>query len=132
MTEPSETLDTGAMNRLSIRLSLVLSVGVVLSAILLIIGLILVAVTGPVSSTDLSTAWSGPGHSLGPGSALAYGFLLAGIVVLLIIPLARVGVSSYSFAAGGERDFAILTLFVLIVLAISAAASFLLPMIIAP
>jgi uncharacterized membrane protein len=111
---------------------MVLAIGVVISAILLIIGLALIAVTGPVSSGDLSTTWGGPGHSLGPGNPVAYGFLLAGIVVLLIIPLARVAVSSYSFAAGGERDFAILTLFVLIVLAISAAASFLLPMIIAP
>jgi uncharacterized membrane protein len=120
------------MNRLSLKLSLVLSIGVVISAILLITGLALVFATGSVTTGDMSTAWSGPGHSVGPGNPLAYGFLLAGIVVLVMIPLARVAVSSHSFAQGGERDFALLTLFVLLVLALSAAASLLLPVIVAP
>ncbi len=110
--------DAAGLGQLSRRLGRLLFYGVALSAVLLSIGVLLVALSDPSATirTPLSShtllAW---GPAL-PGIV----FILAGLVVLVATPVARVIASLRTFLVQGERDYGTLVAAVLVILGVSA------------
>jgi len=90
--------------------------------------LILVGVLGMLASgVDPITAISPP-FSLAaiPGQIAALepaGFLWAGLIVLVVLPLGRVVVSGAGFLAAGDRRLALVSALVILVIAISIIAA---------
>lgn len=97
----------------------ILLVGVATAVVLLLAGLLAAAAssaTYPIGSPDHVELGSLPRElSEGSGAAL----LALGVLVLLVTPLARVLASFAVFLRSGDRPFALLTAFVLLVLALS-------------
>jgi uncharacterized membrane protein len=96
-----------------------LVVGIIASAILLLIGFALDVVRG---TTDLLAvpsrfAYGGLLGDLAGGDGSAY--IVVGVLVLVFTPLVRVLVSFAHFAATRDRAFTLITAFVLAVLAAS-------------
>ncbi len=110
-----------AMGRLNRRVARTLRIGVAVSAVLMIVGLVLAAAGG---DADLLVRSGRPGSALSVSSLLppsAIGLILVGTVVLAATPLVRVVLSFEYFVSMGDRAFAALTLFVLVVLFSSVA-----------
>jgi uncharacterized membrane protein len=90
--------------------------------------LILVGVLGMLASgVDPITATT-PGFSLAaiPGQLLALqpvGFLWAGLIVLVALPIGRVVVSGAGFLAAGDRRLALVSALVILVIAVSIVAA---------
>ena len=90
---------------------------------LILVGVVGMALTGvdPISATA-------PGFSLAaiPGLTLSLqpeGFLWAGLVVLVALPLGRVVVSGAGFLAAGDRRLALVSVLVILVIGISVVAA---------
>lgn len=93
--------------------------GTALSAALVVFGLVLLAVRGgPTLATPPA-----PFHLATLASELVnlqpFGFLLLGLVVLVLTPVSRVAISVALFAASGDRPFMWLTITVLTILLVS-------------
>ncbi|HEV2316843.1 MAG TPA: DUF1634 domain-containing protein [Thermoplasmata archaeon] len=122
---PSETRPDAAEPprlppHLRLTISRILAAGIVVSGILLATGIVLLVLadggsppTGPVP-LPLRTL----GHNLAGGDANAV--LWLGLIVLVVTPLARVGVSALGFSRLGDRAFLAMTTFVLVILVLSA------------
>lgn len=108
-----------AMTRL---VSGTLRIGVSLSALLTIIGLILL-LAGPTAAFTTATihgaVFSGPAFASGLAHGRAVDYLLLGLLVLIVTPLFRVILSVGLFARAGDRPFTTLTVTVLLLLAAS-------------
>jgi uncharacterized membrane protein len=108
-----------AMNRL---ISQTLRIGVLLSAVLAVVGLSLL-VAGPLSGFTTAAVQGTPFHASAFLSGLVHGqaldVLLLAFIVLIITPLVRVIISVALFAQAHDRPFTLLTLTVLLLLGIS-------------
>lgn len=102
--------------RLAIRWTL--QVGVAASVVLLIVGIILLGASGessihaPAAKASLGAL---PGELAGGN---AQGFLFLGVIVLVFTPLVRVLLSLGAFASVEDVPFALMTLFVLVILSV--------------
>ena len=93
----------------------VLRAGILLSAGLLVVGLIVVYLSG-VDAVAVTIPSSTPARgNWGPG------LLFAGVLVLVLTPVVRVGASLILIALGRDRKFTVITLFVFLLLVITAA-----------
>lgn len=96
-----------------------LATGVLVAAILFVVGLVLAV----AERSDLVGASSASGHIgtllSGLSSGSPSGFLILGVLVLLATPIVRVVVSIGHFSAARDRAFVGITAFVLVVLALS-------------
>ena len=103
--------------RMKSRLSLILRVGVVMSAALMVLGLAVNQLTGDVSFPTgiLTSEWILFGNPfLAPSHILFMGFM-----VLLATPVARIVYSAASFTMRRDYVYAVLTYLVLLVLVFS-------------
>jgi uncharacterized membrane protein len=103
-------------------ISSTLRVGVVLSAVLALVGLgILLAgpATAFTAATVHGTPFSGPVFLSGLAHGQALDILLLAFIVLIATPLVRVIISVVLFAKIGDRPFTVLTLTVLLLLGVS-------------
>jgi uncharacterized membrane protein len=99
--------------------SAILRGGLILAASLLAVGLFLWAVQGaPVDAGAAAGGYTGDSLTLAAGisSGSAFAFLVLGLLVLVLTPIARVVVSLALFARVRDRPFVGLTAFVLLVL----------------
>ncbi|EPC63111.1 DUF1634 domain-containing protein [Lacticaseibacillus paracasei] len=94
----------------------VMQIGVVLSALVIILGLLLLLVTG-------STGYATGVHPTRVGDILSgtlalkpYAVLMTGIFLLILTPVLRVVVSIYAFAVEHDRLYVWITTIVLIIL----------------
>jgi len=114
MTEPG-----GARQRLELRIARLLILGTYLGVALLAVGILLMLASG----TDPLATPSVPFDPASiPGDALALratGFLWAGILVLMALPVTRVAIAAAAFARAGDRRMAAIAVAVLVVLAMS-------------
>ena len=99
--------------------SRVLRTGVVLSASLLLAGVLWEAAVGQGSLLSALAPSSGTGFSLILGRGGPQALVLLGVGVLVATPLSRVAISMGLFAAARDRAFTAITLFVLSVLALT-------------
>ena len=97
----------------------VLRGGVILASALLIIGLILWAIEGAPPEGTGGVLGGGSTLTAGISSGPAFAFLVTGLLVLVLTPLARVGVALGLFAQARDRAFALISAFVLVVLLLS-------------
>jgi uncharacterized membrane protein len=98
-----------------------LSIGILVAATLLVVGLSAVLLQGPpdfLAPPGRVTVSSLPSH-LASGSGPS--ILLLGTLVLVLTPIARVLVSFAHFTHNRDRSFVAITAFVLAVLAVSVA-----------
>ncbi|MCI4318771.1 MAG: DUF1634 domain-containing protein [Thermoplasmata archaeon] len=100
----------------------VLQTGVAATVVLLLVGLTLLFTLGPGTAIAARVGLSGLLHGLASADATAYLYL--GVVVLLATPLVRVALSATLFAQSGDRPFAGITLFVLVLLVVSIVVGF--------
>lgn len=100
------------MRRMDLWISWALRVGVLLSALLVLLGgLWYLGVHGrdPVALRSASSsAW--------PLALEPLGLMRLGLLVLILTPVARVALSAFLFLEEGDRTFALITLWVLLVL----------------
>ncbi len=112
------TADSGRVAR-TVRLTL--TVGILLAAGLLALGLAVAlaagtaGIFGPPNSVHLGALLGGLANAPGPT------LVLLGVLLLLLTPIARVAVSLGLFARARDRPFVAITAFVLAVLALSFA-----------
>jgi uncharacterized membrane protein len=103
--------------RMESRLSLILRVGVVMSAALMVIGLAINQLTGDISCPTgiLTLEWILFGDPfLAPSHILFMGF-----IVLIATPVARIVYSAASFTMRRDYVYAVMTFLVLLVLVFS-------------
>jgi uncharacterized membrane protein len=131
MTERAAGLTPEEMDRLSRRLGLVLAAGALVGGIMLASGIALVLMQN-VSPSNLTSTWVLPGLSVSGAGSWSGGLLMAGILIILAIPFMRVATSAVTFAVGRERDYAAVTLLVLLILAVTATVGLLFPSITSP
>jgi uncharacterized membrane protein len=114
MTGPGD-----ARQRLELRIARLLILGTYLGVALLAVGILLMLASG----TDPLATPSAPFVPASiPGDVLALratGFLWAGILVLMALPVTRVAIAAAAFARAGDRRMAAIAVAVLVVLAIS-------------
>jgi uncharacterized membrane protein len=96
--------------------SRVLRTGVVLSAALLLLGVVLEATVGRGSLLATPAPSSGGEFAALFQRGGAAALVLLGVLVLTATPLARVAISTTLFSAARDRTFAMITLFVLAIL----------------
>ncbi len=96
--------------------SRVLRAGVLLAGVLLAVGVIWEAATGQGSlvGSPAPTTGGGLAHLLLLGGPSA--MVLLGVLVLAVTPLTRVAISVALFSSARDREFTLITLFVLAVL----------------
>ena len=111
----------GASSHLAASVQRVLRIGILAAALLLAIGLALLIARGlpPLAAAPSHVSLEGLPGGLASGQGRA--FVLLGVMVLLLTPLARVVLSVATFAREGDRDFTIITVFVLAILITSLA-----------
>ena len=97
----------------------VLRGGVILASSLLVIGLVLWAIDGTPSEVASGGVTGTTTLAAGIASGSAFAFLLLGLLVLVLTPLARVIVSLALFSRARDRAFVALTAFVMVVLLLS-------------
>jgi uncharacterized membrane protein len=93
----------------------VLRVGVIVSSVALLIGVALGAVRGTLgdfSSPPVTLGSIGPGLVQGDPAA----YIVLGLLILVVTPIVRVGVSVALFAQAKDRAFTLITLAVLVIL----------------
>lgn len=97
----------------------ILRLGVMISATVMLVGLVLLIVKGnggyPSNAfpTDFTDIWAGIA-ALKP-----YAIMMLGIFLLILTPVLRVVVSIYSFYREGDNLYVVITTIVLVILAIS-------------
>lgn len=97
----------------------ILRLGVIISATVMIIGLLLLIVKGnggyPNNAfpTDFTEIW------LGIAQLKPYAIMMLGIFLLILTPVLRVVVSIYSFYREGDNLYVVITTIVLVILGIS-------------
>ena len=110
--------------RTELAVSFVLRFGVILSAAVIVLGLVLLAVRGGQGSQgDLAAARSFP-HSVATvwSGLLAFdpvSVITLGLILVILTPISRVAVSIVAFAAEGDRRYVIVTAIVLAILVAS-------------
>jgi uncharacterized membrane protein len=107
----------GPDRRLDARIATLLTVGTYAAVGLLVVGVVLMAVTG---RSPLDTA-----PDLDPGTLLSdvvalrpAGFLWLGLIALIATPSARVVAALVGYAQGGEREMAVVASLILAVIAL--------------
>lgn len=103
-------------------IGLLLRVGIVASAALLGVGMVLLVATG-VDSLGVRSPSTFRG--LGPGGAAGAYLVFAGVFLLVLTPVVRVALSAVLFYLNGERRFVLVTLFVFLILASTVALGWL-------
>jgi uncharacterized membrane protein len=105
--------------RFAIRWTLVVGVGV--SCLLLVLGIGLLAASGSESlhAAPQKVSLGSVPSEIAKGNG--QGFLLLGVVVLLLTPIVRVLLSLATFAQARDIPFSMLTLFVIVMLSIGLA-----------
>ena len=114
-TPPPPGLDA-AFERVIVRL---LRVGILLALGLLVLGFLLWTAGGLSGANLLQTSTAISVNTFGGAGALA---LFLGLIVIILTPVARVGLATVLFARKGDRAFVWFTLFVLAVLLATAVA----------
>lgn len=121
MMSPATTRETAA--RLESLAARILTWGTRVAIAVTIVGVVGMAAAGvdPISAPA-------PGFSLSsiPGEVLSLqptGFLWAGLIVLVALPVGRVVVSGVGFLAAGDRRLALVSALVILVIATSIAAA---------
>jgi len=113
-------------------ISKVLRIGVVLSAAIIIFGVILLVGTiGSSDATPLQNLKQVPtwgGFLNGLGSLQAYSVIELGAIALIATPVSRVFISVFLFAAQKDRLYTLITLTVLAVLLFSILATPFIPL----
>jgi uncharacterized membrane protein len=105
--------------RLELRIARLLVLGTYLGVALLAIGIVLMLASGVDPLTTPAVRFD-PAAIAGDITALrATGFLWAGVLVLMALPLTRVAIAAIAFARSGDRRMAAIAVAVLIVLAVS-------------
>ena len=107
------------MNRIELVIGKILRVGVIISATIMIIGLLLLLITGKsgYAHDDFPTTFKA--IFSGIASLKPYAIMMLGIFCLILTPVLRVIVSIYSFYKEKDMLYVWITTFVLIVLIIS-------------
>jgi uncharacterized membrane protein len=106
---------------LETRIARLLVAGTYAGVALLAAGIALMAVQGVDPLASSGTAFTPEAI---PGDLLALrpaGFLWAGLLIVMALPVTRVAVAAVAFLGGGERRMAAIAVAVLVVLAISVA-----------
>jgi uncharacterized membrane protein len=110
---------TDDRERLDLRIARLLILGTYLGVGLLAIGIVLMLASG-VDPLTTPAAPFDPASLVGDVTALrATGFLWAGVLVLMALPLTRVAIAAVAFARAGDRRMAAIAVAVLVVLAVS-------------
>ncbi|MDE1819804.1 MAG: DUF1634 domain-containing protein [Euryarchaeota archaeon] len=123
--EPSSPTRAIDLAQLSERLGRLLAAGVLASAFLLAVGVVVIVVLAPGTGMDglLSARSRGSWGPASPGVLL----IASGIVVLVATPVARVLLAARAFATAGEDDYLGLVLAVLLILTLSVVVGYWLP-----
>lgn len=97
-------------------ISLVLRIGVLLSAAIILIGLSLFLLQGQSAALTAArpTSWQALLERAGSGHPLA--IIQVGLLVLILTPIARVGMTVILFAVQREWHFVLITTLVLVIL----------------
>lgn len=107
------------MQQVEIIIGKIMRIGVLLAALVMLIGLLLFFINGNggysnnAYPTTLQGIWSGLGQFK------AYAYMMAGIFLLILTPVLRVVVSIYAFIVEKDRLYTIITSMVLLILIIS-------------
>lgn len=120
-TAAANPIDTSARAAgLEGRIAQLLRLGTYLAIGLIVVGVILMVITGR-SPLDVAPA-------LAPGRLIddlmhfqPAGFLWAGVIVLLLTPAARVAVGAVAYARAGDRPMAVIAALVLVVIGLGVA-----------
>ncbi|KPN79133.1 Uncharacterized protein RZ56_11760 [Apilactobacillus kunkeei] len=107
------------MNRIELVIGKILRVGVIISAIIMIIGLLLLLITGKSGYANDAFPTTFKAIFSGIESLKPYAIMMLGIFCLILTPVLRVIVSIYSFYKEKDMLYVWITTFVLIVLIIS-------------
>ncbi|CAI2637119.1 hypothetical protein AKUH1B105A_10690 [Apilactobacillus kunkeei] len=107
------------MNRIELVIGKILRVGVVISATIMIIGLLLLLITGKSGYAHDAFPTTFKAIFSGIATFKPYAIMMLGIFCLILTPVLRVIVSIYSFYKEKDMLYVWITTFVLIVLIIS-------------
>lgn len=107
------------MNRIELVIGKILRVGVVISATIMIIGLLLLLITGKSGYAHDAFPTTFKAIFIGIATLKPYAIMMLGIFCLILTPVLRVIVSIYSFYKEKDMLYVWITTFVLIVLIIS-------------
>ncbi|CAI2628109.1 DUF1634 domain-containing protein [Apilactobacillus kunkeei] len=110
---------TEEMNRIELVIGKILRVGVVISATIMIIGLLLLLITGKSGYAHDAFPTTFKAIFSGIATLKPYAIMMLGIFCLILTPVLRVIVSIYSFYKEKDMLYVWITTFVLIVLIIS-------------
>jgi uncharacterized membrane protein len=121
----SNTQSSGAdtARRLESSIARILTIGTRVAVILVVIGVVLMLSAG---IDPLTSAFGAFSFAAIPGDLIALrpeGFLWAGLLLVMSMPVARVVVSGLGFLAAGNRRLALVSLLVVLVLVASVVAA---------
>jgi uncharacterized membrane protein len=130
MSDTVRRIEPAAVERVELAISYLLRAGVFLSIALVVLGICLTFAHHPEYSThtlplkDVPAVAKDFPHTMGTTvksllSMRGQGFILLGLLVLLITPVLRVAVSIVAFAIQKDRAFTLITTLVLVILLIS-------------
>lgn len=97
----------------------ILRVGVILSAVVILIGLILLLVTGATGYAGNTFPVQPMAILRGAAALKPYAIMMLGVFLLILTPVLRVVVSIFAFAKEGDHLYVWITVIVLVILAIS-------------
>lgn len=119
MSEKEKTTTAAEMVQVETIIGRILQVGVVLSAIVMGIGLILLLVTGDSGYAGDTVPLTMGAILLGSWQLKSYAIMMLGTYCLILTPVLRVVVSIYAFYKERDRLYVMITTLVLIILLIA-------------
>lgn len=106
------------MNKIELIIGQVLRIGVILSAIVILVGIIQILITGNSGYVGAAYPTTPISILLGLASFKPFAVLMTGLFLLILTPVLRVIVSIYAFAVEKDYLYVWITTFVLIILLI--------------
>ncbi|MBW1605303.1 DUF1634 domain-containing protein [Lactobacillus sp. Sy-1] len=116
--QPSKQLNQ-EMNSIELIIGKILRIGVIISATIMIIGWLLLVITGKSGYVGNFHPTSFRAIFAGVATLKPYAIMMLGIYCLILTPVLRVIVSIYSFYKERDMLYVYITMFVLIVLIVS-------------
>ena len=110
---------TDDRERLELRIARLLVLGTYLGVALLAVGIVLMIAGGVDPLTTPSVRFDAASIAGDVLALRAAGFLWAGVLVLMALPVTRVAIAAVAFARAGDRRMAAIAVGVLVVLAAS-------------
>ena len=119
MKKAQDEIKQAEMQKVEIMIGKVMQIGVMIAAAFMIVGILLLFVSGKSGYVGNSHPYDFSSILLGIVQLKSYAIIMGGLFLLILTPVLRVVVSIYAFVVAGDKLYVWITTAVLIILVIA-------------